>query len=186
MRQGNQAGYTLIGLLIAIVLIGIISKIVFTGLREPIEQVKANSVAADASKILAYVERVRLSPVSTTSTSVVYPNLGKYQNEYLSNVNDISVPKFRADVENATGRPSPSLPKMSPWDTPYKITLQDDNVSVSVVLPITGIDLLNAVETEAADETTFVFHYRRGKETTSMSRTTGAEMIKVFLTEDVR
>ena len=184
--KSSQAGFTLIEVSLAIIVLGIIVAALagqLTGAKQMAELQATSEVALD---LVNYVDKVRRSPISTTPGTVTYPGGSPYTHTYIAVPAGSTVADFRTEYFNQTGELARRFPEDSPFDTPYTITMTADTAFVEVTVPMTDFDLNRASETVSGSDTVLRFYPSVEAEGSGTNRSASANFTQSFMSETVR
>lgn len=182
----HEGGFTLLEITLAVIVLGLITTFTLRALNGVDEVVQFQAMSEQAQDLVTFVEKVRKTPTATTVGSPVYPGGSPNSHSYMNLAAGSTVQQFRAAFLTEFGTAPRSLPELSPFETPYLITMTSDISYVEVTVPFNDVDLNRARKTVVGGNTTFRFYPTVETESSGTNRSAGSSFTKSFLTETVR
>lgn len=184
--KNSQAGFTLIEIIAALVILSTVFAFSFQALVGVDEAAKLRGMAAQAQKLTNYVDRVRRDPSSITVGSPVYPGGAPNTFTYLNLPAGSTVPDFRAAYLAEFGVDAEPTPALSPFDTPYLITMTPEIAFVETTVAFADANIPGAEAIVVGGNTTFRFYPRLNGNVRGNEQSARSAFIRNFTGESAR
>lgn len=182
----RQSGFTLIEILIALIILATVFAFSFQALVGVDDAAKLRGMAAQAQKLTNYLDRVRRGPSSVTVGSPVYPGGAPNTFTYINLPAASTVPDFRAAYLAEFGVDAEPTPVLSPFDTPYLITMTPEIVFVETTVAFADARIPGAEAIVVGGNTTFRFYPRLNGNVRGNDQSARSAFIRNFTGESTR